>query len=187
MEQVILILIAAVFGIIKWMSSNQTFSGSDSDQSEPVFRPRQLGPRQSQPTESEEERMRKFMEALGVPASSVPPPQVQRRIQQRVPTPQVAGNRPTPSRLVVPQVPQIKPALASPLIPETKPPAKFEFTEPPKRPAMVEQAAAAPAAGARIDLASLPALLQKPESLRAAFVLKEILGTPRGLDTTWGR
>ncbi len=194
-EQVIIILIAAVVGIVNWMSKRQQEGGSDQEPSEPVFRPPQ-----TPSDESERERMRKFMEALGVPASSLPPSPVQRKIQPRPAQEQVpAAPAPrTSAPPMAPRQPQMRrtapvstkpvPMPAPPVTPEVPQPAKYEVDL--HEQVSLRQAVAvekAPVASARLDLASLPALLRKPESLRAAFVLKEILGTPRGLETTWGR
>ena len=74
MDQLILLVVVAVVAFVKWFLENAGKNASDEPQS-PA--PRSLRPDPGDAasrTESEEERMRRFMEALGLPPTSVPPP-----------------------------------------------------------------------------------------------------------------
>jgi len=150
------------------------------------------------PVESDEQRVRKFLEALGQPPASRPPPPVAQRPTYRKP-------------LVLPRIPPI----ASPLPPlVTRPselPSEFEVhrepapppTPQPSRPLpeptfQIHEAVAPPevvpvvvttvpeaksqqpiaALGSTIHLT---ALLRSPTGLRDAIIVREILGPPRGL------
>ena len=155
------------------------------------------------PAESDAERIRKFLEALGQPASSAPPPPIESR-------------RPTYQKpIVVSHVPPF----ASPLPPlTTRPPdlprkvaVPRQVTKPPyekkifipkvtKLPAFEVQAEAPPieppqpktpaeayaiATQPRIEPApgeiNITLLLRSPSGLRNAIILREIFGPPRSL------
>ena len=157
------------------------------------------------PTESDEERIRKFLEALGQPQTSSPPPPVAPRTD--VPPRPLAPVRPPTAQLppvwkrareeqrkrdVIQRTP--------PLGHETRtekivPPAitglpTFEVHEgalPLEPPPIIKTATAAYAAaaqpvakdaGLKTDIATL---LASKSGLRDAIVLREILGQPRGL------
>ena len=188
MEQLVVILIAAVVGILNWMLKRQDFGGSQPP--DPTLR--------NPPAESEEERMRKFMEALGMPAGSAPPKMQQRRIQPR--------QEAQPAQPLTPR--RVKQRRAEPMVFSAKsttapaPTAESRSTEPAPGPVpalyevnlheqsalkpQVATMAAAVSVGACNDATTLAALLRKPESLRTAFVLKEILGAPRALQELGG-
>ena len=152
--------------------------------------------------ESDQERVRKFLEALGNPPASPPPPRTAQRPTYRKP-------------LVLPRVPPI----ASPLPPlVTRPPdlpSEFEVHRDPIRvaaeqPRPVERSttpvfqvheSTAPLTSTLTAPATVPneitaqpqlaasrrpivtaTLLQSKSSLREAIVIREILGPPRGLE-----
>jgi hypothetical protein len=153
------------------------------------------------PKESDEERVRKFLEALGQPPASRPPPPVAQRPTYRKPLvlPRVRPlGSPLPPLVTrppdVPQEIQIPPSVASP-------PSQPQQTRPPLGEVIfaVHETAAQPepipgltratvledrtqpqiAASARnIDVATL---LRSPMGLRGAVIVREILGPPRGL------
>lgn len=76
MENLLFILLIAVAGLLKWLADKASESKEQSqkpdDGSTSTTTPLPRAPAQS----SEEERVRKFLEALGVPTSSPPPPPV---------------------------------------------------------------------------------------------------------------
>src|SRR4030088_1229746 len=72
------ILLIAVAMLFRWLASvaSKASKGSDETDERPTSPP-PLAPRT--PVESDEERIRKFLEALGQPAGSRPPPPVSRK------------------------------------------------------------------------------------------------------------
>lgn len=162
-----------------------------------------LPPLPRAPADSEQERIRKFLEALGQPPGSRPPPPV---------TPQ----RPTYQKPIV--LPRVRP-IGSPLPPlTTRPPdlpptvelprqvtqslskekkfkpkapeATFEVRqdaqrtsepEPIKSPAATSTAATVSTpAPARVET-NIAALLRSPSGLRNAVILREVFGPPRSM------
>ena len=144
------------------------------------------------PAESEEERIRKFLEALGQPAGSRPPPPV-------------TTQRPTYQKPVV--LPHVPP-FGSPLPPlTTRPPelprtvapaptkktaspksieAKVEVREiaPPSAPSKSIEPyalAAQPTSEAVRKETNIVSLLRSSSGLRNAIILREIFGPPRSL------
>ena len=137
------------------------------------------------PDESDEERVRKFLEALGQPTTSKPPPVPQRPTYQKP--------------VVLPHVPR---QLKSPLPPlTTRPPepeADWHSTReirlsgqipPPLESATVIKtpaeaygiATAAPVAQTPARKGDIAVLLRSTSGLREAIILREILGPPRSL------
>jgi hypothetical protein len=132
MEQLIVVLVVGALALVKWLveNSGKFQSGDDSgDETSPMDRPsrsprpaRTFGnPADASPrAESDEEKMRRFMEALGLPPNSVPPP-VQRQaprqgVQTVAPSMQRPMSRriehPTTSRPVASAPGELKPELA---------------------------------------------------------------------------
>jgi hypothetical protein len=155
------------------------------------------------PAETDEERIRKFLEALGQPTTSKPPPPVR--------------PRPTYQKPVV--LPHVPPPFASPLPPlTTRPPdlpreiklpgqitstrekktfrprvaeaSEFEVhegpmpTEPPpiiKTPAGAYAIATEPISKPDQTETNIAALLRSTSGLRNAIILREVFGSPRSL------
>lgn len=131
MDQIIVVLIVGALALGKWLieNSGKFQSGNDEpeDEPRPVDRPastrptpgpaRTYGPPAATPssrTETDEEKMRRFMEALGLPANSMPPP-----AQRRVPQPSASSGpqrspRPIARRLERPAQPEPSPAELQP-------------------------------------------------------------------------
>ncbi len=123
--------------------------------------------------ETDEQRIRKFLEALGQPTTSKPPAPV--------------APRPTYQRPTV--LPHVTPPMKSPLPPlKTRPPALPREIPPLLEPLPVIKTAAAEyeiatqpiskSADAKIDVATL---LRSTSGLRNAIILREIFGPPRSL------
>jgi len=202
------LVILIIFGVIALANyyikkSREDAETFDSTPPPPIRRP----PAPQKPivqTEPEEERMRRFMEALGVPPTGQPPGTLQRRAptQQNVqPVATVRSVRtvtripaqpvrlrqtlvqaipPLPVVQQGPVVPVDQPTLAQP---ETAfPEAPAIPSEPVLLPAFATATATEPSAPARaVDLFSIRAMLQNPSTIRAAMVLREVMGPPRGL------
>jgi hypothetical protein len=206
---VVTLLIMVVFALINWAASKLKSSTE--------MRPKQSGSRPEQPPEanSEEERMRKFMEALGLPAGSAPP--LRRRetpppLRQPAPT-RRAGVPPIPPFVSGPSPERRRPT-PSPAPPPV--PRKKSADEQPAPHLRVEEIALAPLVTPTVpefatvsstisampgehlqplelgrsigpELSPLAVHVRKafssPLELRSAFVLREVLGPPRSLQT----
>lgn len=102
MDLLLFAILAAVFGLLKWLASKAEQSNADAEAEQG---PPQSGvpnpPVQRRKAETEEERVRRFLEALGVPTSSMPPPKVEPKPVD-------------PKRVFVPQTPPIPQAFPAP-------------------------------------------------------------------------
>jgi hypothetical protein len=167
------LLIIAAITLIRWLISK---SKADA-QSPPPPPPSQPISRGGE-TRTEEERIRKFLEALGQPAGSAPP--------------KVAPRRREVQPKIFPRLPRL--TTAPPLLP--KPPERAAATPPPLP---VELAAMRSTTEPDFEVREvarqtssepLPETrrgglarfkLGKPQDLRTAIVLREIFGPPRSL------
>ena len=201
LENLLFLLLLVVAGLFQLLgrAARKGSTGETKRRSEPP--PRIPKPIPRAPKESDEERVRKFLEALGQPSASRPPPPVAQRPIYRKPlvvphVPPLAS--PVPPLVTrppdIPQEFQTPPSIASPPAQpkQTRPPlgevifAVHETGAPPEpTPDLI--GAALPkdrtqpqiAASARnIDVATL---LRSPLGLRGAVIVREILGAPRGL------
>jgi hypothetical protein len=198
LENLLFLLLLVVAGLFQLLGRAARKGSTDETKRTSEPPPRMPKPIPRAPKESDEERVRKFLEALGQPSASRPPPPVAQRPTYRKP-------------LVLPHVPP----LASPLPPlVTRPPelpSEFEVhrepapppTPQPSRPLpeptfQIHEAVALPelvpvvvttvpeaksqqpiaALGSTIHLTPL---LRSPTGLRDAIIVREILGPPRGL------
>jgi len=201
LENLLFLLLLVVAGLFQLLGRAARKASTDEARRTSKPPPRTTKPIPRAPKESDEERVRKFLEALGQPPASRPPPPVAQRPTYRKP-------------LVLPHVPP----LGSPLPPlVTRPPdlpSEFEVhREPIPIPAeqpraaqrstepvfQVHESAAPPApsstepAATTHEIRTQPqvivprraivtaTLLRSKSSLRDAIVLREILGPPRGL------
>ena len=198
----LLIAVAALFQLLSKAISKAKKSDSNETSTQ-TPRPIQRAPR-----ESDADRIRKFLEALGQPPTSTPPPPVASRTD--VPPRPLAPVQPPPvipGRWRLPREQREKPDVSQresapfeqpsrlqqivpPPVPPRAAPA-FEVHEalavelqPPPiiKPPVEAYAAATQAAAKRADFKmNIATLLASKSSLREAILLREILGTPRGL------
>ena len=204
----LLIAVAALFQLL----SKAVNKARKSDSNETSTSPKPQAPRpiQRAPRESDADRIRKFLEALGQPPSSTPPPPVVPRTD--IPPRPLAPVQPPPvimprawrlpgeqrqksdvsqrGRIPTEQLPRLQ-QIVPPVAPPPAAPA-FEIHE--ELPADLQQpliittpieTSAAPKAFGvakradyKMDIATL---LASKSSLREAILVREILGTPRGL------
>jgi hypothetical protein len=177
----ILVIVAAIT-LVRWLI--QKGKGEAENTEAPPPPPSQPITRGGE-SQSEEERIRKFLEALGQPAGSTPPKVAPRRrqIEPRV-FPKLPPLKTTPPPL---------PTTTRARIPTRPPPLPPEVLAPTFRPAsepgfevrdVARQTSSEPAPEAQRPAGRLVAgriKLGTPQDLRTAIVLREIFGPPRSL------
>ena len=185
-DTLIFLVLAGIAMVFKWLNRERT----DPTETPPPRTP--AVPVSRAPAQSEEEKIRRFMEALGAPPGSQPPPPV----RPRQITPRPAVKRTTPSARKPPAKPKrswtqpLPPLVTTPpeevllpqvvVAPETAAP-EVVLVEPP-RAVVRPQTAAPPLPAATARRSSLGELLRSPGSARQAMILREVLGAPRGLE-----
>jgi len=177
-----LLLIASFF---RWITK-QADAAKRSGESKPSVPRKNVSPHD----ETDAERVRRFLEALGQPTSSAPPPPVEKR-----------AKKPIERRVVIPK----SRTILAPLPPLTTvpPPLPDEVPSPPAAP-LSEPIAMRIGVSSVTETATVPALLPIafPETvreppmhaqvisllssgrgLRDAIILREVFGPPRSLQT----
>ena len=215
LDNLLFFLLIAVAALFQLLSKTISKAGkSDSTETSSSPRPQTPRPIQRAPRESDSDRIRKFLEALGQPPSSAPPPPVlprtdipARPLAPVQPPPVVPGMwrlpRERPAKPEISQresAPLEQPSRLQQLVPPPVPPLAapafevheallVELQQPPITKPPVE-AYAAPKAFAVAERAdskmNIATLLASKSSLREAILLREILGTPRGLEADIG-
>ena len=181
-DTLIFLVLAGIALLFRWL----TKVGGQSDESDsgPPAPPARLN-------ETEAERIRRFLEALGAPPGSAPPPRVQPRPpQRRVVMPKAAAEprpakrswvQPLPPLVTAPQEPPPLPPVEA-IRPTSPVPLSLVVPVSPAAAVMpVKSSRAQPASRPSSSRGSLGALLRSPASVRQAIVLREVLGPPRGL------
>jgi hypothetical protein len=202
----LLIAVAALFQLLSKTISKARKSDSNETSSSPT--PQTLRPIQRAPRESDSDRIRKFLEALGQPPSSTPPSPVlprtdipPRRLAPVQPPPIIPGvwrlprerrekpdvsqresaplEQPSGLQQIVPP-PAPSPAATAFEVHESLP---VELQQPPiTKPPVEAYAATTQAVAKRADFKTdIATLLASKSSLREAIVLREIFGPPRAL------
>ena len=209
LDNLLFLLLIAVAALFQLLSKAVSKAGkSDSNETSSAPRPQTPRPIQRAPRESDADRIRKFLEALGQPPSSTPPPPV--RPRSDLPARPVAPVQPPPVLTRVWRLPPERqqkrdvgqqeshppeqPSRLQQIIPPPAPsPAATAFEVHETLPIDVQQAPTVPmsvqasaTAGQRIGERAdfkmeIATLLASKSSLREVILLREILGTPRGL------
>lgn len=202
----LLIAAAALFQLLSKTISKTKKSDSNETSSTP--RPQTPRPTQRAPRESDADRIRKFLEALGQPPSSTPPSPVLPRTN--IPVRPLAPVQPPPAlprvwrlprqRAEKPEVSQTESAaleqsgglqqIVPPVVP-TSAAATFEvqaaFPVEPQQRSIIKTPAESYATASQVvakrtgSNRDIAALLGSKSSLRDAILIREILGPPRGL------
>jgi hypothetical protein len=185
-DQPWIILVALAIGFLRWLVSQK--GQTKKDVSSRPKTPTQPIPRND--TQTEEERVRRFLEALGQPAGARPPPIVARRS-----TPQESVQHiPPPIRSPLPPLTTFPPPLPVEMESRPEPPpfpqprkftptiasdSLFEIRAPggADDPALLSRRADILPAGRSVLLTRLATR----QDLRDAIVLREIFGPPRSL------
>ena len=181
-EHPIVLLIVVLFGLVRWLVSKSKSQTQDTPPSvepppaQPIFR--------GGDTRTEEERIRKFLEALGQPAGT-PPPKVTPR--PRPVTPKIFPRLP-PLITKPPPLPREQ-SVPVPI----PPPMPIEAASPPRLSSLetdyqvydlTRQTSSEPTPEAR-QPAAIRSVAQiklgTRQDLRTAIVLREIFGPPRSL------
>jgi hypothetical protein len=209
LDNLLFLLLIAVAALFQLLSKTISKAGkSDSNETSSSPRPETPRPIQRAPRESDADRIRKFLEALGQPPTSTPPPPVAprtdvppRRLAPVQPPPVIPGawrlpreQREKPDVTQRESAPLEQPSHLQEIVPPPIPPPAaqafevhealpVELQQPPiiKTPAEA-YAAATQAVAKRADFTmNIATLLVSKSGLREAILLREILGPPRGL------
>ena len=201
----LLIAVAALFQLLSKTISKA--DKSDSNETSSLPKPQTPRPIQRAPRESDADRIRKFLEALGQPPTSTPPPLVAPRTD--IPPRPLAPVQPPPvipGRWRLPREQREKPDVSQresapfeqpsrlqQIVPPPEPPpaapafevheaVPVELQQPPVIKTPVEAYTATQAVTKRADFTmNIATLLLSKSGLRDAILLREILGPPRGL------
>ena len=186
-DTLIFLALAGLALVFKWLTSHAA-ADPENREAPPPNEPSSRRP----PAQSEEERVRRFLEALGAPPGTQLPPPIRRRSvaprppvspvpqPQRPPKVRRSFVQPLPPLTTTPPEPVVievaPPPVLLPPLPSSMPPVAAPITSVPslkiKSKAVKSRA---------LPTASLGALLRNPGSIRQAIVLREVLGPPRGL------
>ena len=188
-ENLIFLLLIAVALLFQFLS--RAAGKASRDQTERTSRsstPETPPPIPRAPVESDEERIRRFLEALGQPAGSRPPPPVVPRttIPPRPLAPIQPPSIPTARNILTGRKRQVvearKPPASPPVFEVQKTAAPLDQPQPPMAtPDAMYAMATRPELVRREDKIDIVTLLRSQFGLRDAIVLREIFGLPRSL------
>ncbi|HKP93866.1 MAG TPA: hypothetical protein VJS88_08200 [Chthoniobacterales bacterium] len=173
----VLLLIAAI-GLVRWLVQKAK-EGQRDVPPPPPAEPIQRGAE----TQTEEERIRRFLEALGQPKGTAPPKVVPKIVPRPQPfRPRIFPNLP-PLTTVPPVLPQSAPPPPPPPLPIERPVftpisrtvPTFEVQD------VARQSGPAPEKRRAVSALPFKARLNSIQDLRSAIVLREIFGPPRSL------
>ena len=192
-DNLLFLLLVAVAVLFQFLAKIAAKTSKDQTKRTPTPTPTTTTPMRRAPTDSDEDRIRKLLEALGQPPTSRPPPPVAPRtdipprpvapVQPPIsPLSQVRREKSRKREIIAKEIPP------PPTVREKMVPPAFEVQEGqlPGAPSPIFKAPAgvtptiAKAEGPRADVATL---LASTSGLRGAIILREILGPPRGLRT----
>jgi len=208
LDNLLFFLLIAVAALFQLLSKTISKAGkSDSNETSSLPKPQTPRPIQRAPRESDADRIRKFLEALGQPPTSTPPAPVAPRTD--VPPRPLAPVQPPPvipGRWRLPREQREKPDVSQKesfpleqpsrlqqIVPPPEPPpaapafevheaVPVELQQPPVIKTPVEAYTATQAVTKRADFTmNIATLLLSTSGLRDAILLREILGPPRGL------
>src|SRR6266581_8516210 len=187
LDNLLFLLLLAVAFLFQLLTRAVTRASRDQTKRESTSTREMPPPVLHSPTESDAERIRKFLEALGQPPTSRPPPPIVPRTD--IPPRPVAPVRPPPipiardvftrrKRQIVEPTEYLAPA---PTFEHHETPPAHELpasNKSPVEPYAIDTESKTKVARAGTDIATL---LRSPAGLRDAIVLREIFGLPRSL------
>jgi hypothetical protein len=209
LDNLLFLLLIAVAALFQLLSKAITKAGkSDSTEASSAPTPQSPRPMQRAPRESDADRIRKFLEALGQPPSSTPPQPILPRTD--VPPRRLAPVQPPrviPGMWRLPREHQEKPDVRQRENLQSERPSPLQQTVPPPAPPLATPAfevhdelpadlQTRPSVKAPVEAYAAPTrptakstefktqiatLIASKSGLREAIVLREIFGPPRGL------
>ncbi len=199
LDSLLFLLLVAVAVLFQFLAKTAGKTGKDQTKRTSTPIPRTPTPMRRAPTESDEDRIRKLLEALGQPPTSRPPPPVVPRtdipprpvapVQPPIsPFSQLRRERSRKREIIPKEIPVPRPVGD----PKKMVPPAFEVQEGtlPLAPPPIFKAPAGTYAGVTPTIAKaeglrtdITTLLASTSGLRDAIILREILGPPRGLRT----
>src|SRR5438552_8620203 len=197
LDNLLFLLLVAVAVLFQFLAKTAGKTGKDQTKRTSTPIPRALAPMRRAPTQSDEDRIRKLLEALGQPPTSRPPPPVVPRTD--IPPRPLAPVQPPISpfsqlrreksrkREIIPK--EIPPPRTVRVSEKMVPPAfeveegSFPITPPPifKAPEEIDAAVALTIAKAGERKTDITRLLAWTSRLSDAIILRQILGPPSGL------
>jgi len=200
LDNLLFLLLVAVALLFRWLASKAGQTSKDSEESEPRSTSAPPNPPSipHAPMETDEERIRKFLEALGQPTTAKPPPPILPRTQEPARLPHLPPPIPPlftkPSRrarkVQLPSEFTRSPYEAKKFTPTVAEAARFEIQEgpaPATPPPVIRTTAEAyaiatqPVSKPEQSKGDVAALVRSRSGLRDAIILREIFGPPRGL------
>ena len=189
MENIFFLLLVAVVGLLRWLSQAAE-NKRNAEAEKRGATPTSAVPAPRSAPQTEEERVRKFFEALGVPTSNAPLPRVQprqvapkpadRKFMPVDPFPVPRGRvspLPPPVAITPPPLPVVSVPVASASqarvlgLPKSMVTSEFD----------VQELGAADQVKPNTAVSALLARLATAEGLRDAIILREIFGPPRSM------
>lgn len=174
-DTIIFLVLAGLALLFRWLTNLASARENDAEESPPN---EQRQPPRRHPAQSEEERVRKFLEALGVPSGQEPPP----------PPPPRPTRTPKVRRGLGPPLPPITSVPPEPVVLEAGPPPAVDSPPPlPATPLSVPVTSLPPISARKplvpraVPAASVSKMLRTRGSIRQAIILREVLGPPRGV------
>ena len=202
-SNIIFLLLLAVAALFKWLTQKAQESAKNQTQGTTKRQVNRAKTNLSAPAGSEEERIRRFLEALGQPSSSPPPRKVTPRptaSPKQVVLPHVGPwASPLPPLTTQPPLVEPTPPVSATLPPPLPNPAPARVTPKPIETPVFEVRRAQSSSSSRDPVATFPAanipapsraplttssvlaLLASADGLRQAVILREIFGPPRSL------
>ena len=195
-DNLLFLLLVAVALLFRWLASKAGQTSKDSEESErrSTSTPQTPPPIPHAPAQTDEERIRKFLEALGQPTTSKPPPPIAQRPSYQKPivlehVPPFAS--PLPRRVTLPRQITQPPYEKKTFKPKAAE-ASFEVHEPTatappapappiKSPAEAYAIATEPKTESARSETNIAMLLRSSSGLRNAIILREVFGPPRSL------
>src|SRR6266513_4347356 len=195
LDSLLFLLLVAVAVLFQFLA--KTAGKTGKDQTKQTSTPRTPTPMRRAPTESDEDRIRKLLEALGQPPTSRPPPSVVPRtdipprplapVQPPIsPFSQLRRERSRKREIITKEIPPSRTVSGA----EKMVPPAYEVHEAPspiapqpifKAPAKTYTGVTPTITKAEERRTDIATLLASTSGLRDAMILREILGPPRGL------
>ena len=190
---ILLIAMAALFRLLASKAGESKKGAQKTDQRSTVT-PQVSEPIRRAPRETDAERIRRFLEALGQPATSAPPPPIVPRTN--IPPPPLAPIQPPPGPFSMPRgrftseerrkrrvILHETPRVTSPVFEVQERHVQIEPPSDIKSPVKTAASDTRQKAGTAPIGTDIAALLQSSAGLRNAIILREILGAPRSLQS----